>query len=76
MTTSRMAVRKITIGPDYKDGMHYLKGSPVMNGSAVIHEIIKQKNGDWVIWVKKEGEIMRWKTFENMPASIEHDLNF
>lgn len=71
------SVRRLTAGPDYKTGMHYIAGNEVIGGKATIEFIIKNNSGDWEIWINKAGEgIMKWKTFENVPVHIEHDCEF
>lgn len=72
-------IRKITIGADYKsNGMHYIVGQSVLNGSYTVHHIrLDDDNGSVRIWIEKNGEIYMWKEFNsNMPISIEYNINF
>lgn len=72
-----MQIRKISIGPDYKSGsMHYIHNQSVLNDSYIIH-LIQLDNNTYKIWIKREGEILLWKEFnDNMPVSIEYNINF
>ena len=38
-------IRKISIGSDYKNAMHYIVGQQVMNGSYEIAEINQEEDG-------------------------------
>lgn len=77
MEHTQEAVRRLTVGPDYKTGMHYIVGNEVMGGKAIISDIVKNKNGYWEVWIKNPVEgIMKWKSFENVPVHIEHDCEF
>lgn len=71
-------IRKLSIGSNYKEAMHYLVGQDVFRGKAHIHAILKKEDtSEYQIWVKQEDTIMFWKAFNfNMPVSVEHDLNF
>jgi hypothetical protein len=72
-----MIIRKISIGPDYKGAMHYLKGQSVMKDSATIHEIIQKESGIEIWVLKNNSEIYLWKSFTPaIPISIEYNINF
>lgn len=72
------AIRKISVGPDYKSSaMHYLVGQYVLGGSYEIHEIKFNEHSSIEIWIIAGDEIFRWKEFtSNMPVSIEYNINF
>lgn len=67
-------IRKISVGSDYKNAMHYIVGQEVIGGSYVINDISQEKNG-YSIWVKKDGEVIKWKEVSNTPLIIEYNLN-
>ena len=73
------AIRKISIGPDYKSGaMHYLVGQDVLGNTHKIH-LIKFNNdkSSIQIWIQLRNEIFLWKEFsDTVPISIEYDINF
>lgn len=71
-------IRKLSVGSDYKNAMHYIVGQPVLRGSSSIYEIMKSdKEKQYHIYIKTNVEITRWKGFNfNMPLSIEYDINF
>ena len=73
-----MLIRKISIGPDYKSGMHYLLGQVVLGGNYKIHLIkIEEKSNSIQIWIERNNEIMLWKHFSyTMPLSVEYNINF
>lgn len=70
-------IRKIVIGPDYKQGMSFTIGQSF---GGVIVDTIRRMVGEnttyYEIYVKdSSGAIMLWKVFENMPVSIEMDIS-
>tara|TARA_R110000803_G_scaffold12237_2_gene35564 strand:- start:1352 stop:1579 length:228 start_codon:yes stop_codon:yes gene_type:complete len=75
-----MDIRKIAVGPDYKSGaMHYIAGQEVLGGTSVIYLIKHNDNTDsFEIWIKSKDkhEVILWKSFLNMPVSIEFNVNF
>lgn len=71
-----MIIRKISIGPDYKSAMHYIVGQKVIGHEYTIHKIFKNPEGV-IIQVKRDGEIVTWKSFNsNVPMIFEYDLDF
>ena len=75
-----MDIRKISIGPDYKNGaMHYIVGQKVLNDTQEIH-LIKQddeRQSIKIYIVNDKGEIVLWKEFnDTIPVSIEYNINF
>jgi hypothetical protein len=74
-----MDIRKISIGPDYKNAMSYLQGQEVLGGSHKIHLIFFDSSKDSIkIWIENDSnETLLWKEFNsNMPVSIEYNINF
>ena len=68
-------IRKISVGSDYKNAMHYIVGKPAMGGSHTIHEIVKDNDG-YGLWVRNDnGEVFQWKFFEALPCVIEFDID-
>lgn len=69
-------IRKISIGRDYKDNaMHYQIGQEVY-GNHVITDILEKQN-DYEIYIKKNKEILLWKSFnKNMGISVEYNLDY
>lgn len=72
------AIRKISIGPDYKSGaMHYIVGQDVLGNTHKIHLIKFNNNSSIQIWIQSKNEIFLWKEFsDTVPISIEYDINF
>jgi ABC-type ATPase involved in cell division len=70
-------IRKISVGSDYKNAMHYIVGQSVMGGTCTIHEIIYNRlTSSGGIWVKNEyGEIYEWKFLDGMPVMGENNLD-
>lgn len=71
-------IRKICIGPDYKNSMCYVVQQSVLGKTHVIH-LIKQDEptGTITIWIEKDDLIIRWKEFSaEMPIAIEYNINF
>ena len=74
-----MDIRKISIGPDYKNAMSYLQGQEVLGGSHKIHLIFfDESKGSIKVWIENDSnEVLLWKEFNsNMPVSIEYNINF
>ena len=69
-------IRKISIGRDYKDNaMHYQIGQEVY-GNNVITNIL-EKDTDYEIYIKKNKEVLLWKSFnKNMGISVEYNLDY
>jgi hypothetical protein len=73
----KMDIRKISIGANYKDAMHYLVGQEVVGGGYVIHLIKNHEELEsYKIWITNGTEIVLWKEFKKMPISIEYNINF
>ena len=69
-------IRKISIGQDYKsDAMHYAVDQEVYGGHKITD--ILEKDGEYEIFISKEGEVKPWKTYNrNMAISIEYNLDY
>lgn len=67
-------IRKISVGADYKNAMHYIVGQEVLGGSYIVAEINQEKDS-YSIWVKKKNEVLKWKEISNTPIIIEYNLN-
>ena len=70
-------IRKVCIGPDYKDGMKYTVGQEYAFG--YIHQIVME--GQWLnvyIFNKAEKAITLWKWWNvnTVPIHFEADQNF
>ena len=70
-------IRKISIGADYKnEAMHYAVGQQVYGGH-MISDILEPEQGEYMIYIKKNNEILPWKKFNsNMAIAIEFDLEY
>jgi hypothetical protein len=69
-----MRIRKLSIGSDYKNAMHYIVGQDVLGGSYVIEQIVEYEDG-WGVLIKADGIILEWKKFVNVPVTIEYNIN-
>ncbi len=67
-------IRKISVGADYKNAMHYIINQEVLGGSYIISDIAQEKNG-YSVWVKRDNEVVKWKEFKNIPVVIEYNVN-
>lgn len=67
-------IRKISIGADYKDAMHYTVGQSF---NRITIEAIRQINSQhYEIWVKNdENEAFLWKEVVGMPCVVERDIH-
>jgi hypothetical protein len=78
-------IRKITIGSDIKNGMHYVVGTNynTPNCRFVLSDIVYDER-HWLkygtlkvdLYVKFEGseELSIWKSFQAMPIAFEYNL--
>lgn len=71
-------IRKISIGPDYKDNaMHYSVGQIVYGGHEISHILFDSENGSYSVFIKKDNEVKPWKKFNhNMAITVEYDLEY
>ena len=67
-------IRKISVGSDYKNAMHYIVGQEILGGSYLIDSINFEEKG-YSVWVKKDGEVVKWKEVTNTPVMVEYNLN-
>jgi hypothetical protein len=75
-----MDIRKISIGPDYKNGaMHYIVGQKILGESNEIHLIKynEEKESVQIYIINEKEEVVLWKEFTfTVPISIEFNINF
>ena len=71
-------IRKISIGSDYKnDAMHYSVGQEVYGGHTICDIIGNKIDGEYLIYIKKNNEVLPWKKFNrNMAIAVEYDLQY
>ena len=71
-------IRKISIGSDYKnEAMHYAVGQEVYGGHIICDIINENSDGEYLIYIKKNNEVLPWKKFNsNMAIAVEFDLNY
>ena len=67
-------IRKISVGSNYKDAMHYIVNQEVLGGSYIVSNIAEEADG-FSVWVKKGNEIVKWKEFKDTPIVIEYNIN-
>ena len=75
-----MDIRKISVGPDYKNGaMHYIVGQKILSDTNEIH-LIKfdsKKLSIKIYIINDKQEVVLWKEFTNtVPISIEYNINY
>ena len=72
------AIRKISIGSDYKnDAMHYSIGQEVYGGHIIKTIIFEQEDQSYNIFIYKNDEVLPWIKFNcNMAISVEYDLKY
>lgn len=72
-----MVIRKVSIGPDYKNAMHYTVGQTVCGGSYKILSIVQNDDRILIKIVNEKEEVYTWKSFTaTVPVSIEHLIDF
>lgn len=75
-----MDIRKISVGPDYKNGaMHYIVGQKILSDTNEIH-LIKfdsERLSIKIYIINDKEEVVLWKEFTNsVPISIEYNINY
>jgi len=69
-------IRKICVGPNYKDSMCYVVGQAVLGGTHHIH-LIKYEMGNYLIYIEQGDVVILWKEFTApIPVSVEYNINF
>lgn len=72
-----MDIRKVSIGADLKSAMHFIVGQNVLNETNQIKHIRQDGNEVLVFIINKKEEVVLWKRFnDNMPMSIEYNIDF
>jgi hypothetical protein len=57
--------------------MHYMVGQEILDKTWKIEAIRLEADGNICVWIKKDGEILRWKSFSNtMPIAIEYKIDY
>ena len=72
-------IKKIVVGPDPKNGMHWSVGQEVSRGDNEITKIEQTAPRTYRIWVKSTNgsqEVKIWREYEYMPVSIEYNLDY
>lgn len=68
-------LRKISLGRDYKDAMHYSVGQVVYGGHKIVD--ISEEEDKYVIYIEKNNEVKEWKSFnKNMAIATEDNIDF
>ncbi len=57
--------------------MHYSVGQQVYGGHTICDIISTEKDGEYLIYIQKEDEVIPWKKFNsNMAIAVEYDLEY
>lgn len=70
-------IRKISIGLDIKQAMHYIVGKPILDNRYTVHLI--KSNGDYIdIYVEDSFKaVFLWKSVSiTTPHTLEYSLDF
>lgn len=66
-------IRKISIGPDYKQAMHFTVGQQFRD--LTIHTISSEAEGYFIYVQDEEGAVMVWKFISrSYPSIVEYDI--
>lgn len=68
-------LRKISVGPDFKNAMHYEVGGLVINRQVEITNLIEETDGSVSMYVSYNGETQIWKNFRDMPIVKEYMID-
>lgn len=72
-------IRKISVGADYKNAMHYIVGQKVLGENGQIYHIKYDVSKDSILIyiVNEKNEVLLWKEFRSsVPVSIEYNINY
>lgn len=68
-------IRKVSIGPDYKDAMRYVHGQPVLDKTWQISNIIKTEDDVDIYIINDKGEEVLWKSLtKSLPMVVEYHI--
>lgn len=65
-------IRKISIGPDYKNGMSYALEQSCIRGDHEVSRIKETGPGEYEIEIQNGDIVQTWKKIQNMPVVIEY----
>ena len=70
-------IRKISVGADVKNAMHYVVGKEAINDSYTIFSIEPSSGGYDIFISDSEKQVFKWKHFNSvMPISVEFNIDF
>jgi ribosomal protein S4E len=72
-------IRKISVGAEYKNAMHYIVGQKVLGETGEIYHIKHNQDSDslLVYIINEKNEVLLWKEFRSsVPVSIEFNINY
>jgi hypothetical protein len=70
-------IRKIVVGPDYKDGMHFQVDQEILKGSHKIQSITLDSYGVYRVWIEDtDNGVKLWKQFDKTPVSVEYSIDY
>ncbi len=70
-------IRKISIGSEYKDSMHYVNGQRVLDKTYSINSIIQKDDNSVEVWIERGEEVILWKTFsKELPKVINFKIDY
>jgi hypothetical protein len=68
-------IRKLSVGVDYKNSMHYTVGQEVYGGHYIV-DIVEEEDR-FVIFIQKQEEVKEWKFFlKTVAVSGENNIHF
>ena len=57
--------------------MHYMVGQEILDKTWKIEAIRLESDNSICVWIKKDGEILKWKSFSHtMPIAIEYKIDY
>lgn len=73
-----LLIRKISIGPDLLNAMHFSVGQKVMNGMYTVDNILVSNDESIQVWLQnKEQEVFLWKKINKYtPTTIEYNIDY
>jgi len=71
-------IRKISIGPDILNAMHFSVGQKLLKGTHTVDNIVRTDDMKIQIWVQNdEDEVYLWKEInQHTPVTIEYNIEY
>lgn len=68
-------IRKITVGPDPKNGLAYVVGKPSYTGGGIVTDIVESvENKIYLVYISSDEAKVLWKKYVDVKITIDYDI--